>query len=93
MANASSNAKRTTRTVTEATGSVKLELSLYEAEFLREVMSRIGGSGETTARTYADSIAEALDDVGVDRARRYHVQPSASSIYFVDQPELIHGER
>lgn len=43
---------------------VELRLTLDEAETLVDILYHIGGNPETTRRRYADSISDALNEVG-----------------------------
>jgi hypothetical protein len=50
---------------------VELKLSRQEAQFLRDIVSNIGGSPQASRRKHADSIREALQGVGYDSSVQY----------------------
>lgn len=71
---------------------IQLTLSITEARTLLEVVRRIGGNGETTARKYTDSIKDALYAAGISNRWINITENSFSSIYFTND-SLAHVER
>lgn len=70
------------KVVPERTYEVQLTLTQEEAETLRTICQRIGGSPEFTRRKHADSIKEALIDIGVDYVET-DICPKSRAIYFI----------
>lgn len=59
-----------------------LTLDGDEAEFLLDLMQKIGGDPTTTRRKYADRIRHVLYDAGIRRSDKEDTKGNLSSIYF-----------
>ncbi len=70
----------------ERTGAgdlVGIVMTIEEARTLRDILSQIGGSPYLSRRIHADSIADALDEVGFKHNRRSCAEDMMSgAIYF-----------
>lgn len=64
--------------------NVGLSLTHDQAEFLCDVMGRIGGSPTKSRRVYADMISTKLRNAGVQNTTLNDYDPSNPRMYFVD---------
>lgn len=86
MAKATKNPRKERVVIVETTYT--LELSQKEAEFLRTVLSAVGGSPDNSPREHEHAITEALREVGVPDymdTEVYKLQRGA--IMFEDYPK------
>lgn len=88
-------AQRTTKTktVTKEVPTIRLDLSINEAQFFRKVLQRVGGNPFHSARIYADSINRALGEAGIPYGCGDRYQVTDTAIAFRDQPNLIACEK
>jgi len=74
---------RITEPVVIAEGRVIVELSVENAQVLRQIMQHIGGSPRTTARGMIGELDVALSEAGIEIATKKLTEFSGS-IYFSD---------
>lgn len=70
---------------------VKLSLSINEAETLMGILASIGGGSKNSRRMHTDSIAKALESVGIDSKKSIDAMEfeRSNTIFFKD--ELSHN--
>lgn len=79
----------TSRKVVDRAAYVALELTLEEAQTLREVLGSVGGSPSQSGRGFADSIYDALVEAGFSQLPQELFVPSRQSIYFEDGSRAV----